>query len=116
MLILEISFHVYKKYKTQQPSLTVEFISSGKSNPVFTTFNPNDLNAQQWEKLGFTPKQAKQFLTIKKNLQRKFYSKEQLSECFMISKDKFAELSPYILLPETTNNKDSEYRKKDKNS
>ncbi|CAM3217041.1 helix-hairpin-helix domain-containing protein [Elizabethkingia anophelis] len=115
VLILEISFHVYKKYKTQQPSLTVEFISSDKSNPVFTTFNPNDLNAQQWEKLGFTPKQAKTILNYKEKIcNGSFTSKEQLSECFAISKDKFAELSPYILLPETTNNKYPEYRKKDK--
>lgn len=115
VLILEISFHFYKEYKTQQPSDTVEFISSGKSNSVFTTFNPNDLNAQQWENLGFTPKQAKTILNYKEKIcNGSFTSKEQLSECFAISKDKFAELSPYMLLPETIANKDLKYKKKDK--
>ena len=115
VLILEVSFHFYKEYKTQQPSDTIEFISSGKSNPVFTTFNPNDLNAQQWEKLGFTSKQAKTILNYKEKIcNGSFTSKEQLSECFAISKQKFTELSPYILLPETAINKNPEYRKKDK--
>ncbi|OBS12171.1 hypothetical protein ATE49_06860 [Elizabethkingia miricola] len=115
VLILETSFHFYKKYKTQQPSDTVEFISSDKFNPAFTKFNPNDLSARQWENLGFTPKQAKTILNYKEKIcNGTFTSKEQLSECFAISKDKFAELSPYILLPETAVNKTPEYRKKNK--
>ncbi|OPC30077.1 competence protein ComEA helix-hairpin-helix repeat region [Elizabethkingia miricola] len=115
VLILEISFHFYKKYKAQQPSDAIEFIPVGKFTPALEAFNPNNLNREQWEKLGFTTKQATTILNYKEKIcNGNFTSKEQLSECFAISKDKFAELSPYILLPETTVNKTPEYRKKNK--
>ena len=115
VLILEVSFHFYKKYKTQQPSDAIEFIPADKPSLILKAFNPNDLDREQWEKLGFTPKQATTILNYKEKICRgNFTSKEQLSECFAISKDKFAELSPYILLPETIADKNPEYKKKDK--
>jgi len=115
VLILELSFHFYKKHKTQQPSDAIEFISADKPSLILKAFNPNDLDREQWEKLGFTPKQATTILNYKEKICRgNFTSKEQLSECFAISKDKFAELSPYILLPETIAYKNPEYKKKDK--
>ncbi|OPB89220.1 hypothetical protein [Elizabethkingia ursingii] len=115
VLILELSFHFYKKYKTQQPSDAIEFIPADKPSLILKAFNPNDLDREQWEKLGFTPKQATTILNYKEKICRgNFTSKEQLSECFAISKDKFAELSPYILLPETIADKNPEYKKKDK--
>jgi DNA uptake protein ComE-like DNA-binding protein len=115
VLILEVSFHFYKKYKTQQPSDAIEFIPADKPSLILKAFNPNDLDHEQWEKLGFTRKQATTILNYKEKICRgNFTSKEQLSECFAISKDKFAELSPYILLPETIADKNPEYKKKDK--
>ncbi|MCL1671309.1 helix-hairpin-helix domain-containing protein [Elizabethkingia ursingii] len=115
VLILEVSFHFYKKYKTQQPSDAIEFIPADKPSLILKAFNPNDLDREQWEKLGFTPKQATTILNYKEKICRgNFTSKEQLSECFAISKDKFAELSPYILLPETIADKNPEYKKKNK--
>ncbi|OPB84583.1 helix-hairpin-helix domain-containing protein [Elizabethkingia occulta] len=115
VLILEVSFHFYKKYKTQQPSDAIEFIPADKSAFILEAFNPNDLNLKQWEKLGFTTKQATTILNYKEKICKgNFTSKEQLSECFAISKDKFAELSPYILLPETIAYKNPEYKKKNK--
>ncbi|KUG10975.1 hypothetical protein BEI02_11690 [Elizabethkingia sp. HvH-WGS333] len=113
VLILEISFHFYKKYKAQQPSHAIEFIPVGKFTPALEAFNPNNLNREQWEKLGFTTKQATTILNYKEKIcNGSFTSKKQLSECFAISKNKFAELSPYILLPETITHKKPEYKKK----
>ncbi len=110
VLILEISFHFYKKYKAQQPSDAIEFIPVGKFTPALEAFNPN---REQWEKLGFTTKQATTILNYKEKIcNGNFTSKKQLSECFAISKDKFAELSSYILLPETITHKKPEYKKK----
>jgi len=115
VLILEVSFHFYKKYKIQQPSDAIEFIPADKPTLALKAFNPNDLNYEQWEKLGFTPKQTAIILNYKEKICKgNFISKEQLSECFAISKDKFAELNPYILLPETATDKNPDYKKKDK--
>lgn len=112
---MSLSNIFFKKYKTQQPSDAIEFIPADKPSLILKAFNPNDLDRGQWEKLGFTPKQATTILNYKEKICRgNFTSKEQLSECFAISKDKFAELSPYILLPETIADKNPEYKKKDK--
>ena len=107
-------FSFYKEYKTQQPSDTVEFISSGKSNPVFTTFNPNDLNAQQWEKLGFTPKQAKTILNYKEKYATEVLLPKNNYLSVLISKQNLQTQSLYTT-SETAINKNPEYRKKDKN-
>lgn len=69
----------------------------------YQDFNPNDLNAEQWGSLGFSPKQAASILKYKKSLGGKFHSKTQIKNCFVISDEKFAELEPYIMLPNKAN-------------
>ncbi len=74
----------------------------GSASPLLTEFDPNALDENQWEKLGFSAKQARTIINYKNKVCRgNFVSKEQLARCFAISEAKFAELSPYILLPET---------------
>lgn len=63
-------------------------------------FNPNDLDKSGWIELGFSPKQAAVILKYKNSLGGNFSSKEEISRCFVISEEKFEELTPYILLPE----------------
>lgn len=66
----------------------------------FSNFNPNELDSEGWEKLGFTEKQVKTILKYKNIVGGTFVSKQQLKKCYAISEEKFAELDSYILLPE----------------
>lgn len=66
-------------------------------------FNPNELDKSGWMNLGFSPKQADVILKYKKSLGGNFSSKEEIERCFVISEEKFEELTPYILLPEFSN-------------
>jgi DNA uptake protein ComE-like DNA-binding protein len=79
----------------------VKFITEHPAEISLTEFDPNGLDAGQWQNLGFTEKQAATILNYKKFVGGKFISKEQLKKCFAISEDKFSALAPYILLPET---------------
>lgn len=97
----ELGFYFYKKYAPQQPE-EVAFISDGAVSPaLLAEFNPNDLDAKQWQQLGFSEKQVTTILNYKKVVGGSFKSKEQLKKCYAISPEKFEALAPYILLPET---------------
>jgi len=65
-------------------------------------FNPNNLSENDWQKLGFSLKQVQTILKYKKSLGGKFASKQEIRNCFVISKEKYAQLAPYILLPESS--------------
>lgn len=70
-------------------------------------FNPNLLNQDGWQKLGFTEKQALVIVNYRdKNLRGSFKSLEDIQKCFVISEDKFSELKPFIKLtvPENKEN------------
>lgn len=58
-------------------------------------FDPNTMKTEDWEKLGLRPKQI---ASIQKYLTRggKFYSKQDFSKMYCISKKEFAQLEPYI--------------------
>lgn len=66
----------------------------------YVKFNPNNYSANDWQKIGFSSKQAASILKYKNILGGQFKSKEQLKKCYMISDDKYAEMEPYIDLPE----------------
>jgi len=74
-------------------------VSSHRSSEI-EKFNPNELNSQQWQELGFSPKQVKTIFKYKKSLGGRFDSKEQIKKCYVISAEKFAELEPYIVFSE----------------
>lgn len=96
-----------EKYKELEPFLllpeksTSTFETKYPENKIaYTNFNPNDLPQQGWERIGFTPKQAEVIMKYKQIVGGKFTSKEQIKKCFVVSDDKYAEMSRYILLPE----------------
>ncbi|MDM1297797.1 helix-hairpin-helix domain-containing protein [Empedobacter falsenii] len=66
----------------------------------YVKFNPNSYSENDWQKIGFSSKQAASILKYKNILGGQFKSKEQLKKCYMISDDKYAEMEPYIDLPE----------------
>lgn len=91
-------YYLESNFSTTFPK--IGFYASGKNKIILTDFNPNDLDEGQWEKLGFTNKQAKTILKYKKIFNGHFSSKDQIKKCFAISEEKYREIEPYILLPE----------------
>lgn len=83
----------------------IEFTKKQEKSVLLAEFNPNELDARQWKKLGFSEKQVKTILKYKNVVGGNFTSKEQLKKCYAISEEKFSELESYILLPETSSNK-----------
>jgi len=77
-------------------------------NPVLFNFNPNNLPADQWAKLGLSGKQ----ISVIKNYEAKggkFYTKTDLQKIYSITPQDYQRLEPYITLPaQFTSNKTDE--------
>lgn len=94
---------------TQPPSLTpVEYLSAEKI--PLKEFDPNALSEEGWQKLGFSEKQVSTIIKYRNVVGGSFRSKEQLKKCYAISSEKFAEIEPYILLPESSSGGYSGYQ------
>lgn len=62
-------------------------------------FDPNELNAEQWQALGFSEKQANVIVNYRdRNLRGSFKSLEDIQKCFVISSEKFEDMKPWIRL------------------
>ncbi|SHM61372.1 Helix-hairpin-helix motif-containing protein [Chryseobacterium carnipullorum] len=111
LLIVLLAFQNYTgREKESFPE--VKFITTRSASWNLTDFNPNDLDAMQWEHLGFSEKQVSTILNYKKMVGGQFRSKDQLKKCYAISAEKFSELESYIMLPEA--GKDHHFEKIDK--
>ncbi len=104
------------------PAKTPEnFRNFAKNNPVkskiqYHTFDPNQLNLDEWKALGFSEKQAATIITYRdRNLQGSFKNPEDLQKCFVISAEKFQEMKPYIKLQEKQQEK-TDFSKTDLNT
>lgn len=104
------------------PAKTPEnFRNFAKNNPVkskiqYHTFDPNQLNLDEWKALGFSEKQAAAIITYRdRNLQGSFKNPEDLQKCFVISAEKFQEMKPYIKLQEKQQEK-TDFSKTDLNT
>jgi DNA uptake protein ComE-like DNA-binding protein len=80
------------------PKIEEKSNSSTPKIQKHTPFDPNQLEQNDWQNLGFSEKQAISILKYKKHLGGQFTSKEQIKKCFVISPDKFIELEPYLLI------------------
>jgi len=68
-------------------------------NPTLFKFDPNNLSAEQWAKLGLSGKQ----ISVLKNYEAKggrFYTKTDLQKIYSITPEDYKRLEPYINLPE----------------
>ena len=92
----------YQKYtsREKEPFPDVKFITGSSNSVNLSDFDPNTLDKEQWQKLGFSEKQTATILKYKDIVGGKFMSKEQLKKCYAISDEKFSELESFILLPE----------------
>ena len=104
ILFLQVTFYYYQ-LNTTSNFPEIEFIQPNKSKILLTEFDPNLLDEKQWQKLGFSEKQVNTILKYKKIVGGNFNSKEQLKKCYAISEEKFKELEPYLLLPESSSDK-----------
>lgn len=116
LLIVLLAFQKYtSRGKENFPE--IRFITENSATLNLTDFDPNDLDATQWQHLGFSEKQAATILNYKKIVGGLFTSKAQFRKCYAVSPEKFTELESYILLPETGKDKHSDkfkiYEKKE---
>ena len=72
-------------------------------------FNPNTLSEEEWLRIGLTDRQVRNIMNYKAK-GGKFYLKKDLGRLYTISEEEFAQLEPFIVLPEvsrSTRNKTS---------
>lgn len=62
-------------------------------------FNPNTMTEEEGQSMGLTEKQVRNILNYR-DKGGKFYSKNDLAKLYTISEEDFAQLEPYIVLPE----------------
>lgn len=67
-------------------------------------FNPNALNAEGWEQLGFSPKQAESLMKYRYSLGGNFTTSEQIRDAFVVSEWKYEQLKPYIQIAHVGSN------------
>ena len=66
-------------------------------------FNPNTMTEEDGKKLGLTDRQIRNILNYR-DKGGKFYSKNDLAKLYTISEEDFAQLEPFIVLPEVSRN------------
>lgn len=101
--ILLLAITVFQNYtdKSDEKFPELTFISEDLPTESLSEFDPNELDENQWQKLGFSEKQTATILKYKKIVGGKFLSKEQFKKCFAVSEEKYTQLEDFILLPET---------------
>lgn len=67
-------------------------------------FNPNTLTEEEWLQMGLTDRQVRNIMNYKSK-GGKFYSKNDLGKLYTISEEEFAQLEPFIVLPEVARGK-----------
>jgi len=68
--------------------------------PELFEFDPNTIGRDEWEKLGLSGRQVDVIFNYKEKGGR-FRSKQDVAKLYSISAEKYAELEPYILLPDS---------------
>ena len=66
-------------------------------------FNPNTITEEEWRQIGLTDRQIRNIMNYKAK-GGKFYSKNDLGKLYTISEEEFAQLEPFIVLPEVARN------------
>lgn len=105
-----------QQYSNVYNDLDAPSYSSAKSKLNPFPFNPNELDADGWKRLGLTDKQTKSILNYRQK-GGEFRIKSDFAKMYTISKEEFAVLGPFIQLPEKQQQKPdynaSSYEKKE---
>ena len=64
-------------------------------------FNPNTVTEEEWRQMGLTDRQIRNIMNYKAK-GGKFFSKNDLGKLYTISEEDFAQLEPFIVLPEVS--------------
>ena len=67
-------------------------------------FNPNTITEDEWLQMGLTDRQVRNIMNYKAK-GGKFYSKNDLGKLYAISEEEYAQLEPFIVLPEVARGK-----------
>lgn len=62
-------------------------------------FNPNTITEDEWRQIGLTDRQVRSIMNYKAKGGR-FYSKSDVEKLYTISEEEYAQLEPFIVLPE----------------
>ena len=62
-------------------------------------FNPNTITEEEWLQIGLTDRQVRSIMNYKAKGGR-FYSKNDVEKLYAISEEEYAQLEPFIVLPE----------------
>lgn len=96
----------FKKKKSDFSPTYPTFTNTKKRLKINGKINPNSFQKSDWERIGFSEKQAIAILKYKHYLGGSFHSKEELKACFVISDENFNQLKKHLLLPENTAKKE----------
>ena len=95
-IISEKKYHQLEPYLLL-PDKDITNSSNYTTKIQYHTFDPNILDMDGWQSLGFSQNQAKVIINYRdRNLKGSFKSLEDVQKCFVISAEKFEELKPYI--------------------
>lgn len=81
----------------QQREATTQTVAELQPFP----FNPNTMTEEEGKRMGLTDRQIRNIINYR-DKGGKFYSKHDLAKLYTISEEDFAQLEPYIVLPEVT--------------
>lgn len=102
-ILLSGLYYFNSKNPSEPPApkeVALDYVTA--EQPPLQDFDPNELDAAQWKNLGFSERQVGTILKYKQVVGGAFESKAQLKKCYAISAEKFAQLKPFILLPESS--------------
>ncbi|WP_231425018.1 ComEA family DNA-binding protein [Pedobacter sp. Leaf250] len=77
--------------------------SNGSRKVTLFNFDPNSLNAEGWQSLGLSRKQAQSIVNYT-NKGGKFYKAEDLQKMYTISPEMYKKLIPYVRIENQTSN------------
>lgn len=98
LALRQVAIEQQQRQQTEKPQEVVEL------HPF--PFNPNTLTEGEWLQMGLTDRQVRNIMNYKAK-GGKFYSKNDLGKLYTISEEEFAQLEPFIVLPEVSRGKNT---------
>ena len=93
LALRQVAIELQQQQQAEKPQEVVEL------HPF--PFNPNTLTEEEWLQMGLTDRQVRNIMNYKAK-GGKFYSKNDLGKLYTISEEEFAQLEPFIVLPEVS--------------
>jgi DNA uptake protein ComE-like DNA-binding protein len=91
LALRQAAIELQQQQQTEKPQAVTEL------HPF--PFNPNTITEEEWLQMGFTDRQVRSIMNYKAKGGR-FYSKSDVEKLYAISEEEYAQLEPFIVLPE----------------